>query len=258
MQIDSMTLYRNGGSLLHQMDARLKVGALAWFSIIMTIAGWSGLLLATQGMACLMVLSRLPWKIYLPVLMVTLWLALFYGLVSGWVWPSSWHFWQGHWSRVGLIATGYMIWKITLVFLGTRIFMAVTAPLEQGLGIAYFFGPLTLFTSKAADFALLLTLTLRFIPLLAEEASILWKARAVKGLWPQSRLARIREMANLFPPLLLVSLRRSEEVADNLLTRGYAPGHYRVMTMHTWTSRDTLAGVVFFLWGVGILVLRQR
>lgn len=222
----------------------------------MTAADRSGLLLATLGLGFLMSLSRLPWRMYRPVLMVSLWLALFYGLMTGWVWPHSWQFWQGHWSGAGLRDTGYMIWRIALVFTGTRIFMAVTAPLEQGLGIACFFGPLTRFTAKAADFALLLTLTLRFIPLLAEEASFLWKARAAKGMWPQRRLAQIRELAALFPPLLLLSLRRSEEVADNLLARGYAPGHYRVLTMHTWTSRDTLAGALVFLWGIGILLLR--
>ncbi|MHB1652638.1 MAG: energy-coupling factor transporter transmembrane component T family protein [Desulfitobacteriaceae bacterium] len=253
--MDEFTLYLPGDSLLHNLDPRLKIGGLAWLSFVMTMTHWSGLILGTAGLAFLILLSRLPRKVFRSVVVVSLWMALFYTLAAGWIWTDSWYFWRGHWSMGGLEQAALMVWKIVLIFALTRIFVAVTPPLEQGLGIAYYFGPLTRITPKAADFALLITLTLRFIPLLAEEALLLWKARVAKGAFPEQRVQRIIDLAGLFPPLLLLTLRRAEEVADNLLARGYAPGHYRNISMHAWIRRDSRALLFLGLWGAVMLLL---
>ncbi len=241
-------IYQPGSSVLHRLDPRFKTASLAMLSGLTTGIGSWGLLVDALGVLALMGLSRLTWRAYRPVFMVVFWLALFYGLTAGWVW-NGWRIWEGHWSNAGLALAGMMTVRIALIFVLTRIFAAVTPPLEQGLGIAYFLGPLSRLTPKAADFALLLTLTLRFIPLLAEEAGLLWKARVVRGTLPNNWLLRLSDLAGLFPPLLLLTLRRAEEVAENLMARGYAPGRYRVVNLHKWSSQDSLALLVVCLWG---------
>lgn len=143
-----------------------------------------------------------------------------------------------------------------MVFGLTRLFTAVTMPLEQGSGIAYFMNPLICITPKAADFALLLTLTLRFIPLILEEATLIWKVRALKGEWPSSWFGRSRELIQLFVPLILLSLRRAEELAENLMLRGYASGNYRTLMMHERSLKDRVGMVILGVWVLIILVLR--
>lgn len=252
-----VTLYWPGTSSLHALDPRLKVGGMVWLSFLLTITGVRGLFLATLGLGVMVWLSRVPLRLYRSVIIMLFWLTIFYVIAGGWEWTQSWRFWEGHWSQAGLLEVGLLLWRIAVLFALTRLFAAVTPPLEQGLGIAYFFNPLTRITPKAADFALLLTLTLRFIPLLLEEITMIGKARAAKGVLPSTWLERSREMVNLLIPLLLLSLRRAEEVADNLLARGYASGQYRTLSTQEWSARDNWAVLIIGIGGIGLICLRS-
>jgi energy-coupling factor transport system permease protein len=251
------SLYWPGTSKLHTLDPRVKVGGMVWLSFLLTITGWLGLLAATLGLGLLSMLSRIPTRLYRSAALMLLWLSVFYLLVGGWEWPPTWRFWEGHWTRTGLTEAGLLLWRIAVLFGLTRLFAAVTPPLEQGLGIASLVNPFTRITAKAADFALLLTLTLRFIPLLMEEVTMIAKARAAKGVLPTTWRGRSREMVNLLTPLLLISLRRAEEVADNLLARGYVSGRYRTLSIREWASRDNWAVLIMFVAGVGLIFLAR-
>lgn len=242
--------------MLHCLDPRLKVAGLAIISLSMTVTEWMGLTFNTFALFGLVYISHTPFRIYRSLLTVIVWMGLFYGLASGWIWSENQAVWQGHWSLGGLQQTVFMLWRIILVFVLTRLFTAVTMPLEQGLGIAYFLNPLIRIIPKVADFALLLTLTLRFIPLIIEEATLIWKVRTLKGEWPSSWLGRSRELIELIVPLVLLSLRRAEELAENLTLRGYGSGNYRTLMMHERTSKDQVGAVVLGVWVLIILVLR--
>lgn len=223
-------------------------------SLLMTMTRWQGLVLTSFALLGLVLLSRTPITIYRSLIVVLLWMGLFYGLAVGWVWSENSAIWSGHWSWDGLVQTADMLWRIALVFGLTRLYTAVTMPLEQGLGIAYFFNPLIRITPKAADFALLLTLTLRFIPLIVEEATLIWKVRALKNEWPHSWIKRSWELTQLIVPLILLSLRRAEELAENLMSRGYGSGNYRTLILHEQTSRDRFGVLIVGVWGILLLI----
>lgn len=249
-------LYWTSNSVLHRLDPRLKVGGLAILSLFMTSTRWQGLLLTSFAFLGFVLLSGTPIKIYRSLIVVVLWMGLFYGLATGWVWPDNRAIWYGHWSLDGLVQSAEMLWRIVLVFGMTRLYTAVTMPIEQGLGIVYFFNPIIRITPKAADFALLLTLTLRFIPLIMEEATSIWKARALKSEWPHSRTKQCWELIQLIVPLILLSLRRAEELAENLMSRGYGSGNYRTLIIHEWTSEDRLGVLIVAVWGLSLWILR--
>ena len=242
--------------MLHRFDPRLKVAGLALVSLLMTVTGWRGLALNSFALLGLVFLSRTPLKIFRSLLVVILWMGLFYGLATGWVWPANRAVWYGHWSPEGLVQATFMLWRMVLVFGLTRLFTAVTMPLEQGMGIAYFLNPLIRITPKAADFTLILTLTLRFIPLIMEEATQIWKVRALKLEWPSSWFKRSWELIQLIVPLILLSLRRAEELAENLILRGYGSGNYRTFMLYERTAKDRLGAVILGAWGLILWILR--
>lgn len=68
-------------------------------------------------------------------------LSAFYILATAWTWNPSEVFWQGHWSIDDIGDTGIILWRIALIFILTRMFVAITPALEQGVGIAYFLPP---------------------------------------------------------------------------------------------------------------------
>ena len=242
--------------MLHQLDPRVKVGGLAFLSLLMTMTRWQGLALTSLALLGLVAFSRTSLKIYRSLIVVLVWMGFFYGLAAGWVTPENGAVWYGHWSVGGFVQAADMLWRIALVFVLTRLFTAVTMPLEQGMAIAYFFNPLIRITPKAADFALMLTLTLRFIPLIVEEAVLMWKARVLKTEWPQSWVKQSREFIQLIVPLILLSLRRAEELAENLMSRGYGSGNYRTLILHERTSQDLIGVLIIGVWGVLLIILR--
>lgn len=252
--MNSHELYWFSDSVLHRLDPRLKVGGLAILSLLLTLTRWQGLVLTSLALMGLVIISNTPLRLFRGMTFVLLWLGLFYGFASGWVWGQSASFWQGHWSKVGLLQAVLMLWRITLIFGLTRLFAAVTLPMEQGLGIVYYFAPLTRLSTKAAEFALLLTLTLRFIPLLGEEAVLIWKARMIKGNWPTTWLRRSWEICQLVVPIILISLKRAEELGETMLARGYGSGSFRTFLIHERTALDRWGGIAVGLWGLLLLI----
>lgn len=246
---------RAGKGRLFDLDARLKVGMLAAVSILLTFAGRPGLLLTSILAGMLICLSGTPLRLYRGLFAVLVLLGFFYILAAGWVWENPWRFWQGHWSLSG-IQTGLMlVWRLGVIFVLTRLFIAVTPPLEQGLGIAFFFAPLAKVTPWAADFSLLLTLTLRFIAMLKEEGELLWKAWIVQGGSRERGWKGLKVLMELIPTLLLFTLQRAEEVGENMMTRGYASGRYRVVFIRRWQTRDSWALSVALLFCLLLLCL---
>ncbi|AFM39587.1 ABC-type cobalt transport system, permease component CbiQ [Desulfosporosinus acidiphilus SJ4] len=247
-------LYWHSDSILHRLDPRLKVGGLAILSLLLTLTHWQGLALTSAMLIGLVLINHAPLKMFRGMTLVLLWLGLFYCFAAGWTWSESASFWQGHWSQAGLIQAMIMLWRIALVFTLTRLFAAVTLPMEQGLGIIYFFAPLTRFSSRAAEFALLLTMTLRFIPLLLEEGSLIWKARLIKGNWPDSWLRRSWEIVQMIVPIILISLKRAEELGENMIARGYGSGSVQSFLFHERTVIDFWCGFIMALWGLLLLI----
>lgn len=243
-------LYIPGESTLHKLDPRLKIGSLVGLGLLMTTVEWGGLICLTGGLVLILWLTPIPFKDFQAVIKAGVILGCFYTFIMGWSWNEGWVFWQGHWSMEGISQGLTMSWRIILVFLLTRIFTAVTLPSEQGVGIAYFFVPFYRLTPKATDFALLITLTLRFIPLLMEEAALLYKARLSKGNLPTRWLGRIREISVLLLPLLRITLRRAEELAENLVARGYVSGGYRVLGTQEWERKDSWGAAFLVLWSI--------
>ena len=130
--------------------------------------------------------------------------------------------------------------------------------MSKGWEIGYFFNPFIRITPKAADFALLLSLTLRFIPLIMEEATLIWKARELKGEWPSSWLKRSMELSQLIVPLILLSLRRAEELAENLMSRGYGSGNYRTLILHDWNCTDGVGVLIVGVWGLILCMIKIK
>lgn len=248
-------LYLPGEGTLHSIDPRLKMGGLVGISLLITAVNPAGLTSLTIGLLVLLGLSHIPLREFKTIGYAILLLGCFYIFFLSWNWGGTWRIWQGNWSREGFNQAIIIIWRISLAFILTRIVIGVTSPTEQGVGIAYFFTPFYRVSPKVADFALLITLTLRFIPLLIEEASLLYKARVAKGNLPESFPKKLVELASFLVPLLLLTLRRAEELAENLIARGYVSGGFRTLGMKEWESKDTLGTLLFLAWGISTLLV---
>ncbi len=96
------------------------------------------------------------------------------------------------------------------------------------------------------DAALVITITFRFIPLLAMEAEHITKAQASRGAsfgtWKTGPVKKMRLYLPLLVPLFTAALERAEILVEAMEARCYEPGRERSrMEEYDWTGSDNLA-----------------
>ncbi|MCX7831396.1 MAG: energy-coupling factor transporter transmembrane protein EcfT [Actinobacteria bacterium] len=139
---------------------------------------------------------------------------------------------------------------ILLLFLSISISMT-TSQNELSEAIETILSPLKIFRINVAELAFILSLTIRALMLLVTEVVELRKLYQAKGLIRKGMSLReqIRLAYYLLVPMILITIRRSEEMAFALSLRGYSPERRRIVLEERKFSKED----IFF--SIGILLL---
>lgn len=80
-----------------------------------------------------------------------------------------------------------------------------------------------------AEVAMMLSLTLRFVPTLLDETTKIMKAQASRGVeFSESKFSKkIEQIISLLIPIFIISFKRAEDLANAMEARGYVIGHKR-------------------------------
>lgn len=255
--------YVPSNSVIHRMDPRAKLLAMLIYAASVFLAN-NGVTYAmlTAFLFILLLLLRVPFSFILKGLRPVLWIVLFTFLLHAFL------------TKEG--ATLYQIGKLAIyegglrkgVFISLRFLLLIamttwltisTTPVEVTDAVESIFGPLKRFRVPVHELALMMSISLRFIPTLMEETEKMMKAQAARGVdfYGGSFGERIKAMTALLIPLFIHAFQRAEELAIAMEARGYRGGEGRTKyRLLTWGSIDTwlLASTV----GVTILLLLFR
>ncbi|PWC89734.1 cobalt ABC transporter permease [Azospirillum sp. TSH100] len=197
-------LYLHRESVIHRLPAGVKLGGLLLVTIlVLALPGtWGALVAGLIGIAVL-VAAKLPAgrvmaELRAPVTMLTL-LFGFQALLAGGGWEEM---------AVAVARFAVLILLATLVTLTTRV-MDMVDLFER------LFGLLRPVGVNPAKMALMLALTIRFIPLLGEQVREVRMAQRARGVE--------RNIAALFVPLLVKILTMADDLTAALEARGYDP-----------------------------------
>jgi len=135
-----------------------------------------------------------------------------------------------------------------VMVLGAGVSLSI-GPLEGIRALEDLGKPLAKLKIPVSTFTLVLGLALRFVPTLFEEALVLRKAQTARGWTPGKGVVQsVRAWVPLFIPVLASGLRRSDEIAETLLLRGYHPQARRVsMNPGQWRGIDSVLVVASLL-----------
>ncbi len=157
----------------------------------------------------------------------------------------------------GLLNAGFIIARITLIVLGASLLTLTTSPVEIADGIESLMFPLKLIKFPVHEFALIMSIALRFIPTLLEETDRIIKAQKARGANFESGnvFKRAKALIPVLIPLLISSFRRADELADAMDARCYSGSknrtRYKKMQLSwrdlvgTLTIAGVITGVVF-------------
>ncbi len=158
----------------------------------------------------------------------------------------------------GIIRTLYIIVRLMLMIMLTTILTASTKPLELTFALEWILSPFKLVKLPVHIIAMTLSLTLRFIPTLIEEANKIMRAQASRGVdFKEGKLKeKFRAIISLIIPLFVSCFIRSGELADAMEARGYNPtGKRTKFNRRKWSINDTIDIIVISAFLAGVITM---
>lgn len=232
--ISDVTLgqYFPAPSPLHRTDPRLKI-CLTVFTIVLIFVAQNFLSLAVTvlyiglGIA----LSKIPLKMYLkslkPILFLIVFTAvlnIFYGTgepLIQWGWLKI--------TKNGLLNSVFVSLRIILLILTSSILTFTTSPTQLTDAIERLLKPLAKLHVPVHEFAMMMTIALRFVPTLLEETDKIMSAQKARGADMESGgiVQRIKALIPVLIPLFVSAFRRAYELATAMESRCYHGGEGR-------------------------------
>lgn len=139
---------------------------------------------------------------------------------------TLWSWWIFHLSTGGIRQGIVVITRVVLLMILGNLLTATTTPIELTASIENLLCPLQMFRVPVRDVAMILGISLQFIPVFMEEATMIKRAQIARGARFESR--RLTERAaSILPlciPVFLSAFRRADELALAMEARGYRRG----------------------------------
>lgn len=148
--------------------------------------------------------------------------------------------------------------RIFMLLITTLILTSTTKSMDIAFAISWYLTPLKLIKFPVDDISMVMSLTLRFIPLILEETQKIKKAQESRGVFFDrgNIFKRIKNYVSLIIPLLISSFSRSTEMADAMEIRGYVPNQKRTRyEVHKFGVNDIISILVMCLFCSGLFYL---
>ena len=255
--ISDITLgqYFPAKSVLHRADPRMKI-CLTIFVIVLifTSQNFFSLGLVVAGVAAAMVLSKIPIRLYLKSLKAILILVIFTSVLNIFYGTGE-PLWQWGIFRVtlnGILNSIFVSVRIVILILTTSILTFTTSPTQLTDAIERLLRPLAKLHVPVHEFAMMMTIALRFVPTLLEETDKIMSAQKARGADMESGglMQRIKALVPVLIPLFVSAFRRAYDLATAMESRCYHGGEGRTkMKVLRFTQGDwVILGVcaVFF------------
>ena len=235
-------------SPLHALDPRAKILATALLVLgTFLVRSITGLLLVAVVFSILVLAARIPAGTFLrvlrPVLLIVA-LTAFFQIFFSREGETLFRWWILQVHEGGLQMGLLLALRILLLVSAAGLLTATTAPVALADGIEDLLSPLKKIHFPAHEVAMMMTIALRFIPTLHEEAQKIMKAQAARGSDASDGglIRRVRAMIPVLVPLTIGAFRRADELAEAMESRGYRGGEGRTRYRELrFRARDGLA-----------------
>jgi energy-coupling factor transport system permease protein len=235
-------------SPLHRLDPAAK--ALVFCLLIVSILlsrSWMSLAVAACYVAVLCLASRVRIFFYLEGLKYFAWMfALSFGVNL--FFPRGTE--AGRLSYEALNIAGIFSVRLALMILGATLLTVVTSPSEIGDSLLFVSRIRGRAGRRVAEFAALVSISLRFVPVMFEEAERIRAAQMLRGQATSGLVSKVRSVVGLIVPLLESALRRSVSLGYALEARCYG---YRVPRLPD--LRVGANEIIFGCGSIGVLVM---
>ena len=254
--------YYPTGSVIHQMDPRVKLfGTFVFLISVFAYKGIVGLAVVTVFLAAIIKISKVPFRYMIKGLRAIIILMLITAAFNLFLTPGAAVFqvWKIKVTEEGIAAAVRMMIRLTYLVLGTSLMTLTTTPNQLTDGLEHALKPLVHLHVPVHEIAMMMSIALRFIPILVEETDKLMKAQMARGanFEEGNVIQRAKAMIPLLVPLFVSAFRRANDLALAMEARCYRGGEGRTkMKPLRYQSMDRMAYLVLAAYLVLLIALR--
>ena len=248
-------------SVLHRLDPRVKLVSTMIYIVSLFVfdSPW-GYAVAGLFLAGMIVISKVPFKFMVkglkPIVMILL-ITLFFNLIFT---PGEvlWSFWIIQITKEGVALAAKMGIRLIFLIIGASIMTLTTTPNQLTDGLERLLRPLNKINIPVHDIAMMMSIALRFIPILLEETDKIMKAQIARGADFESGnvIKKAKAMVPLLVPLFISAFRRANDLAMAMEARCYRGGEHRTkMKPLVYKKQDYMAYLVLLVYFAACIVI---
>ena len=255
--------YYQADSPVHRMDPRVKITGTLFFIISLFVAkNITAYAVATVFLIALIYISRVPFRFIvrgMKSILVLLLIAVIFNIVLT---PGDklWSFYSISITEQGLISAGYTAVRLIYLIIGSSLMTLTTTPNNLTDGLEKLMNPLKVFKVPVHEIAMMMSIALRFIPILLEETDKIMKAQQARGADFESGnlIKRAKSLVPILVPLFISAFRRANDLAMAMEARCYRGGEGRTkMKPLLYKRLDALSYAVLILYFTLIIVCQK-
>lgn len=250
-----------GNSVVHRCDPRLKlIATIAYIVVLYSCGNAVGVALSVVLLAGLYALAKIPFKLILkslkpivPIIIFTSVINLFFITGEGEPLVS---FWVLKIYPEGVSFAILMAVRVMALIAGTSLLTYTTSPVVLTDAIENLLRPLSKLHLPVHEFAIIMTIALRFIPTLIDETEKIMNAQKARGaqLDTGKLNERMRALVPILIPLFLSAFRRADELAMAMECRCYRGGEGRTRLKVLRLTRTDALCALFCVVTFGIIL----
>lgn len=214
-------------SIIHEIDPRVKlVGIIAFIVMLFVANNFYGYVFASIFIFTVIRLSKVPMRLLIKGLRGLLFILCFTVILNilytrGEVLLFSFSF--IHIYLEGIIFAFKMAYRLVLIVFASSILTLTTPPIKLTDGIEKLLNPLKVIKVPAHEIAMIMTIALRFIPILIEELNKIMKAQMARGAnFDEGKLVqKVKSLIPILVPLFVSAFRRADDLAMAMEARCY-------------------------------------
>lgn len=253
--------YYPSESVIHRLDPRVKlVGTVVFIIMIFCINNLAGYLVATAALACMIKLSHVPLKYIIKGLKAIFFILIFTAVLNIFLTPGDAIFeWKFiHITKEGLLIALKMSVRFIYLIIGSSIMTLTTTPNHLTDGLEKGLSPLKKIHVPVHEISMMMSIALRFIPILMEETDKIMKAQQARCADFESGniFQRAKSLVPVLVPLFISSFRRANDLAMAMEARCYHgdEGRTKMKPLHYY-RRDYAAYLLILIYVAALILL---
>ena len=259
--------YYRADSPIHRMDPRVKIAGTFLFMVSLFFQkSILTYLLAVLTLITVVKISKVPFQFMVRGLKPLLFILLFSVVINMFFVPGEIvaKFWIFKITKEGIIQAAFMGIRLVILILGASLLTLTTTPNQLTDGLEKMFDCLKKIKIPVHEIAMMMSIALRFIPILTEETDKIMKAQMARGadLDSGNLIQKIKSMVPILVPLFVAAIRRANDLAMAMEAKCYNGSEGRTkmkpLIYQNIDKSGYILEILYFILMIGLAVLSRK